>query len=211
MCFSPEASFTAGIAVAIIGIMTLRKVKFRKELVLASIPLLFASQQLIEGFLWLVLLKGQSPMPQYWLTSIYISYAYVVWPTIVPLSIFLIEPDRNRRNALKTILFMGMGVSIYSLILITGPGISAQIINYCIAYSSNIPQASYNKWIYVMVTCMPFFLSSSPLIRRFGIVNVMTFLMSYWIYHIGYVSVWCFFAAITSVLIYFYFSKRNRL
>jgi hypothetical protein len=55
MCFSPTASFvTVGITTAA-AIASLTQVRGWRELPLASLPLIFAVQQSVEGFLWLML------------------------------------------------------------------------------------------------------------------------------------------------------------
>ena len=60
MCFSPTASFSASAALAVIGILTLKKTSAPHQFLFAYIPLIFASQQFIEGFLWLLLSKNGS-------------------------------------------------------------------------------------------------------------------------------------------------------
>ena len=49
MCFSPQADFVAGAVVAGVGVETLRRVRFRRELVVGALPLLFGVHQLVEG------------------------------------------------------------------------------------------------------------------------------------------------------------------
>ena len=48
MCFSATASFTAGVALLIVGTVTTRRASRRTELPFALIPLLFGVQQLLE-------------------------------------------------------------------------------------------------------------------------------------------------------------------
>ena len=49
MCFSASASFSAGVALLGVSVLTLRATRAPRELPLAAIPLLFALQQLTEG------------------------------------------------------------------------------------------------------------------------------------------------------------------
>ena len=53
MCFSPQADFTAGAVVTLVGVETLRRVRVRRELIVGALPLLFGIHQLVEGFVWL--------------------------------------------------------------------------------------------------------------------------------------------------------------
>ena len=47
MCFSAQASFTAGTVLLIVGAATVRRARARSELPYACIPLLFGIQQLL--------------------------------------------------------------------------------------------------------------------------------------------------------------------
>lgn len=211
MCFSPEASFFSAAAIAAIGVMTLKKVKFQQEYLLASIPLLFATQQIIEGMLWLTLLEGGMPVQQQWLTQSYALYAGVLWPMAAPISILLIEPEIMRKNFIMLALLTGTGIAFATLKVMGGVGFDAQIINQCIVYDYASPAVPYvTWWSYVAAVCVPFLLSSQPVIRNIGMVNMAAFGIAYYAYNTAYISVWCFFAAITSGLIYFYFAHSKR-
>ncbi len=207
MCFSPEISFAAGGIISIIGIFTLYKARAHKGLLFAFIPLLFASQQFVEGMLWLNLLENGSTQQRYWLTNIFNDYAFIVWPIVAPLSIFMLEEDKDRRNILKVIIVMGMATAFYAIKVLRSSGITPEIINHCIKYIYPAPQPIYAKYWYIAVTCLPFFLSTQTRIRWLGLVNIITFVVAYYTYNLAYISVWCFFAAVTSGLIYFYFRK----
>ena len=53
MCFSATASFSAGTVLTVLGVATMRATRRKAEIPLASIPLLFGLQQIVEGMLWL--------------------------------------------------------------------------------------------------------------------------------------------------------------
>ena len=53
MCFSATASFGASAVLGVIGVAAVAKAKTKPQRLFASIPLVFAVQQLSEGFLWL--------------------------------------------------------------------------------------------------------------------------------------------------------------
>ncbi|MEW5858245.1 MAG: DUF6629 family protein [Cyanobacteriota bacterium] len=55
MCFSATASFTAGTTLSVLGVATLTQIRSRQEVLLGIFPLLFATQQFIEGWVWLTL------------------------------------------------------------------------------------------------------------------------------------------------------------
>ena len=53
MCFSATANFVGSGILGAVGVVTLTKVKHRRELLFAALPTLFAVHQFIEGFVWL--------------------------------------------------------------------------------------------------------------------------------------------------------------
>ncbi|MGZ5219533.1 MAG: hypothetical protein ACXWC7_05630, partial [Chitinophagaceae bacterium] len=55
MCFSAGASFGASALLGVIGAVTITKAKTIPQRLFATIPLVFAVQQLSEGMLWLSL------------------------------------------------------------------------------------------------------------------------------------------------------------
>jgi hypothetical protein len=61
MCFWATANFVGSAALGAVGIFTLTRVKHRREQLFASLPLLFAIHQFIEGFVWLGLDGTFSP------------------------------------------------------------------------------------------------------------------------------------------------------
>lgn len=61
MCFSPEASFVAAGVLAPVGVASLRTVRHREQLIIGTLPMLFALHQLDEGIVWLGLQGHVSP------------------------------------------------------------------------------------------------------------------------------------------------------
>ena len=210
MCFSPEASFIASAGIGVIGVLTLRKTTQWRERLFAAVPLIFASQQIFEGLLWLALQNGEMPLAQYWLTQIYGSYAGVVWPALIPISIMLLEGSIVRKSFMAIILLIGLATVFSTInILFTG-GFTAQIINNSIHYDYSQPINTYaTKWSYLVAISGAFLLSSQTTIRWIGVTNILSFAIAYYLYNITYISIWCFFAAVTSVLIYFYFKEKQ--
>jgi hypothetical protein len=63
--------------------------------------------------------------------------------------------------------------------------------------------------LYLAATCGSFFVSSHPFVRLFGVLALVSFVLSYLFYARALVSVWCFFAAILSVVIYVHLRYRK--
>ena len=96
MCFSPQADFTAGAVITVVGIETLRRVRVRRELIVGALPLLLGIHQLVEGFVWLGLRGEVSPGLGDTAKQTYIIFAHAILPTLVAFGFTLLEPDRRR-------------------------------------------------------------------------------------------------------------------
>ncbi len=92
MCFSAEADVVLGIAVGGIGIDAVRHVTDRRQLPLASLPLLFATHQLIEAFVWWGFDGTVGAGLADAAAHAYLLIAFVL-PVVVPLSLVPLEPE----------------------------------------------------------------------------------------------------------------------
>ncbi len=102
MCFSAAANFVGSGVLGAVGVLTLTKVKHRRELLFAALPTLFAIHQFIEGFVWLGLDGILSPTVTHDMGAAFMLYAQGLLPFLLPLSVLLFEPDaqsRRRRHA----------------------------------------------------------------------------------------------------------------
>ena len=84
MCFSASASFGAGVVLSVIGVASIKKAKSPTQIIFASIPLIFAVQQITEGFLWLSLTHSNFASLKQVTTYIFLFFAQIVWPIWVP-------------------------------------------------------------------------------------------------------------------------------
>jgi hypothetical protein len=99
MCFSATANFVGSAALATVGVLTLTRVRHRRELLFASLPTLFAVHQFIEGFVWLGLDGILSPKVAHNMGAAFMLYAQGLLPFLVPLSVLLFEPDKGDAGA----------------------------------------------------------------------------------------------------------------
>jgi hypothetical protein len=89
VCFSATANFVGSGALGAVGVVTLTKVKHRRELLFAALPTLFAVHQCIEGFVWLGLDGILSPAVAHDMGAAYMLYAQGLLPFLLPLSVLL--------------------------------------------------------------------------------------------------------------------------
>jgi hypothetical protein len=108
MCFSAAANFVGSTALGAVGVLTLTKVKHRRELLFAALPILFAVHQFIEGFVWLGLDGIVSPVVAHNMGAAFMLYAQGLLPFLLPLGVLLFEPDgRSRRRMLPFVVLGG--------------------------------------------------------------------------------------------------------
>jgi len=204
MCFSATASFVAGGALVATGGVTLSQANTKNELPLASIPLFFGIQQIIEGVVWISF--GLSALNMI-MTYVYLMFAYVFWPVFVPVAVLLIETNPFRKKILHVLSLIGFVLGAYLLYYIfVDPG-RAHIVNQSIAYDYRHLYEILPLTLYVLVTCGSGLISSFRRIQVFGIAALAAFFIANWFFNITFISVWCFFAAILSVLIFWHFKR----
>lgn len=209
MCFSAPASFVAGAALVTVGVATLRLTSRRSQIPFAAIPLLFGVQQLIEGLIWLSF-RDASPLSNPPLTFAYSLFSHVLWPIYVPLAVRLVEGVPWRRRALAATQVAGVVVGLYLLYFLVRFPVTSRVLGQHIVYESPHFYIATVMALYLIATCVGSMLASNRTIQLFGALSLATFLAAYAIHAATLVSVWCFFAAILSFIVYGYFRGERR-
>ena len=212
MCFSATASFVAGTTLLAVGVATIRKAERRSELPFATIPLLFGIQQIVEGILWLAL-RHDAPVLQLTMTYVYSVFSHVLWPMYIPFAVGFLESTRWRKRVLFAFQGTGLMVGLYLLFFLVTRPVVAQIDGLHI-----VPHLVYESphfylvpvmVLYLAATCFSCFVSSHPFVKLFGVLALVSFVASYLYYSRALISVWCFFAAVLSIVIYLHLRYRN--
>ena len=209
MCFSATASFIAGATLVTGGIATLRLASRPSEIPFAAIPLLFGIQQFIEGLIWLSF-GSSPPLPNPPLTFVYSLFSHVLWPIYVPFAVLLLEAVPWRRRALLATQFAGLAVGLYLLYYLVQFPVTSRVLGQHIVYESPHFYIGAVMALYGSATCVSGMLSSHRIIQLFGVLALATFLAAYAIHVATLVSVWCFFAAVLSFIVYGYFRSERR-
>ena len=208
MCFSATASLVAGGTLSATGALTLTQSKTKKELPFAAIPLLFGVQQTIEGFIWL---SFGSAFLNTALTYAYSMFSHVLWPIFVPVSVLLMETNPARKKILKLFSVIGAAVGLYLLYFIVVDPVTSHVVNESIAYHSPHFYAIPTMFFYLVATCGSCLASSHKIIKVFGVMLLASFAIAAWFYTETFFSVWCFFAAVLSIIVFWYFKRRARV
>lgn len=208
MCFSATASFVAGTSLSAIGVATLRRAETISEVPFALVPLLFGIQQLTEGVIWLTF-SHNAPALRQMMTYAYSGFSHVLWPIYIPFAVGLMESVRWRKRILSVFQVAGLAAGLYLLYSIIRRSIVAEVISHHIVYASPHFYLPVVIVLYVAATCVSCFFSSHKFVNLFGVLALLSFIGAYVLYARALVSVWCFFAAMLSILIYVHLRYRN--
>ena len=207
MCFSAPASFIAGGALSATGVATLSKTTKKREWPFASIPLFFGVQQLIEGIVWV---SFDIPTLNLVATYIYLFVSHVFWPIYVPFAVLLLEKNKMRKKVIALFFVIGSGVGAYLLWLIATQPVAPSIVNHSISYPIIPVYGYFILTLYVLATCGSCLISSHRLIKIFGVILLISFTISGVYYTQTFISVWCYFAAILSVIVYVFIAQKDK-
>lgn len=203
MCFSAQASFLVGTGLTAFGAHLLRSVKKTNEYFFFAIPLLFGIQQLCEGIVWIT--QGNTVLDHYNILGRYafIFFAFILWPTWVPFALWKLENNRDRKYYLASILGAGLVVSTMLAWASIALGIQSTISCNHIEYTLALPRAVSipgTLW-YCIIVSAPFFIVQRKYMYEFGLLLIASAAASAYFYTAWFTSVWCFFAALLSLMI----------
>ncbi len=204
MCFSAEASFAGGVIISAVGIATVLKVHKPSQLVFASVPLFFGVQQIVEGTLWLTLPDPDQVVIQKISTYWFLIMADVLWPAMIPISVLLMEKNPGKRRILKVLMLAGVSLSVYYAYCLLSFHVNPQIMGYHIKYNTDFPEslAMVAFIIYLIVTITPLFISGIKRTHLLGILMFLSCVVTAIFFTQFLTSVWCFFAALISGVIF---------
>jgi hypothetical protein len=224
MCFSANASFAAAGALSVIGLLSVRAAAHNKKLIpLAMTPLIFGIQQACEGVVWITLNNGDTTSFLHTIgTYGFLFFASTWWPMWMPLTLYIAETIPKRKKLLRITVAIGTASAIMLftswLLYTTGAEVVGHHIDYPV---TNYPFGITNTYIaqtiswiisamYAIATITPFFISSIAYAWLAGIIIGAGLIIAYLFYLMAFPSVWCFFEAINSVLLYFLVKNRDK-
>jgi hypothetical protein len=210
MCFSAAANFVGSGVLGTIGVITLTKVKHRRELLFATLPTLFAIHQFIEGFVWLGLDGAMSPAVTHDMGAAFMLYAQGLLPFLLPLSVLLFEPNAKSRKRMLPFLVIGGATTLYILWALTAYPTDVYIKGHSIVYMNAATNNEAVAIVYVIATCGSLFFSKIPDMIVFGAANLVILLTVMVLKRYAFTSLWCAYAAVASVIILAYFWKSGK-
>ena len=209
MCFSATANFVGSGVLGAVGVVTLTKVKHRRELLFASLPTLFAIHQFTEGFVWLGLDGMLSPTVTHNMGAAFMLYAQGLLPILAPLSVMLFEPTKKCRRRMLPFVIVGGLTALYVLWGLAAYPTDIYVRDNSIVYSNYATSNIAIGILYVIATCGSLFFSQFKMMVMFGAVNLAILLVVEAIKEYAFTSVWCAYAALASIIILVYFWRSS--
>jgi hypothetical protein len=209
VCFSAAANFVGSGVLGTVGVATLTKVKHKRELLFASLPVLFAVHQLIEGFVWLGLDGVLSPKVTHDMGAAFVLYAQGLLPFVIPLSVLLFEPDMKSRRRMVPFLAIGTGTTLYMLWALIAYPLHIFVKENSIVYINDGTNNTTLAVLYVIATCGTLFFSKVRAMVIFGTANLAILLTVMAVKRYAFTSLWCAYAAVASLIILAYFWKSR--
>lgn len=210
MCFSATANFVGSGVLGSIGVVTLTKVKHRRELLFAALPTMFAVHQFMEGFVWLGLDGVLSPQVAHNMGAAFMLYAQGLLPFLLPLSVVLFEPTVKERRRMLPFLALGTGLALYILWALIAYPVQISVKGNSIVYMNQATNNTVVAVLYVIATCGALFFSKIRDMVIFGAANLVILLVVMEVKRYAFTSLWCAYAAMASLIILAYF-WRSRL
>jgi uncharacterized protein DUF6629 len=211
MCFSAAANFVGSGVLGVVGVVTLTKVKHRRELLFAALPTLFAVHQFIEGFVWLGLDGVLSPTVTHDMGAAYMLYAQGLLPFLLPLGVLLFEPDGRSRRRMVPFLAIGVATGLYILWGLAAYPTQIYIRENSIVYVNQATNYTIVAILYLVATCGSLFFSKVKAMVVFGTANLAILLIVTAVKRYAFTSVWCAYAAVASLIVLVYFWRSSEV
>lgn len=206
MCFCATGSLAAGAGLAVVGGASLALSR-KGERLFAVIPLLFAVQQMIEGGQWL----STHPSIESLLFGYgFLFFAFILWPVYVPIAVRQLEKDPSIRSVLRWMIGAGAVTSFSLLVALISRPLAINLLPNGIDYNIQTPLGWVGILLYLAATVGPLTISSHARIRWFGAMVTLSIALTAWAFHDAFISVWCFFSAILSAMIYLFYYERRK-
>ena len=138
--------------------------------------------------------------------------AQVIWPLMIPFSVFTMEKDARRRKSLYYFVICGAAVSTYYVVCHLLLHVNARIEGFHVLYKTDFPEKLSNPVfiVYLIATITPLFISTFKKMRIMAVMMMLSCLLAAIFYKEYLTSVWCFFAALIGVVIYWIIQDSQR-
>lgn len=210
---SAEASFGAGLFLSITGAASVKRAENSSQILFASVPLIFAVQQIVEGFVWLSFTNPAYMLWREYAVFGFLFFAQVIWPSWLPASILIMEKEKKPVRILQVLSVLGLIVSAYAAYCLFAYQTHARAENYHIRYYIDLPPSVIRDkgLLYMTVTLAPLFISTTKRMWMFALSILLSYIFTKLFFNDYIISVWCFFAAVSSGMVYYILQDKQKL
>ncbi|MER5604014.1 DUF6629 family protein [Streptomyces sp. NPDC002265] len=195
MCWSATADLVAGTAVAAVGAACVTRVRDRRELPLAALPLLLGAHQLVEAVVWH---SGGGGGP-----------ATVVWAVIampllalwMPVAVLCAAPPAARRRLALPLAAGVLTAAALGYALATRT-VTAEIRGHTVGYVLGLSHAPVLVAGYLLATVGSLLLSGDRRLLWLGVLVAVGASVCWALWRLEFVSTWCALAALCSVVLF---------
>ncbi len=220
MCFSATASFSVAAALVPVGaycVHTARQLGPR-WMPLAIYPLAFSVQQAIEGIVWLGVYSDDQAVVAI-ASRGFLFFSHFFWLFWVPYSVYKLEDALWRCRLLLGLVAIGstFGLSVFLPLLLVADWLAVEQVHQSLEYKTvllydGIVGRGVLRGLYALVIVTALISALMWPLRLFGGIILISFLATAFFFSHAVISVWCFFAAISSTyLLGVLLSERQRV
>lgn len=136
-------------------------------------------------------------------------YAQGVLPLLMPLAVLLMEPPGRCRRAMVLLTCIGAMAAVWDAVGLIAYPSRTFVQCHSIAYRNPLTGNLFISCLYVLAMCGSLLLSSHRVIRLYTLLNVIGLTITQLVREFAFASVWCFYAATLSVIIYWQFRRGS--
>ncbi|MGW0422522.1 DUF6629 family protein [Streptomyces sp. NPDC003015] len=198
MCWSATADVVAGAAIASVGAACLIRTRRAGDLPLAALPLLLGAHQLVEARIWHV--GGGTGAAT-------VTWAVIALPVLavwVPVGVWCAAPRRAGRRVVAVGALTAVSLAHG---LATRP-VRGEIRGHTMAYVIGLPRVELLVAGYLIATVGALLLSGDRWLTGLGVLAGAGALVCWLLWRLEFVSTWCALAAVCSVVLYGWASRR---
>ncbi|MFF8643103.1 DUF6629 family protein [Streptomyces sp. NPDC015345] len=203
MCWSATADLVAGTGIAAVGVVSAALAARRpRDLPLAALPLLLGAHQIIESAVWRND-GGTGPATVAW--------AAIALPLLalwVPAGVLCAAPRAARRRLLIPLAAGAGAAAVLSYALATRT-VTADIRGHTVGYALGLPRPELIVVAYLLATIGSLLVSGDRGLVLFGVLVAAGAVVCVALWRQEYISTWCAFAAVSSVLLLRWAARRR--
>ncbi|MFI9102129.1 DUF6629 family protein [Streptomyces fildesensis] len=201
MCWSATADLVAGTGIAAIGVACVARVRRARDLPIAALPLILGAHQIIESVVWRSD-GGAGPATTAWAVI-----ALPLLPVWVPFGVLLAAP-RSARRLLLIPALVGLVTAVTLAYFLATRTVTADVRGHTVGYGLDLPRSSLIIAGYLVATIGSLLLSGDRLLRLLGGLVAAGALICAVVWRLEFISTWCAFAAVASVVVLAWVHRR---